>query len=173
MTGMLSESARMASAAEARFRIQAPNSRPRAIKVIGLDAASEPVVKKMAEAGWKNATFFVTSAAARAPYTEQAFASDGWLTDLQGRTRSLMEEVGTSDLVVMIAGPGGHAEVASIIGEACSLKRIMTTALVVGGKSASEASLSMTLAQVRPWSLMVVLADADDYVEDMLTALRA
>ena len=37
---MLSESARMSSAAEARFRVQAPNSMPRAIKVIALDAAS-------------------------------------------------------------------------------------------------------------------------------------
>ena len=42
---MLSESARMSSAAEAKFRIAAPNSRPRAVKVIALDAASERVVK--------------------------------------------------------------------------------------------------------------------------------
>ena len=34
---MLSESARAASAAEARYRIDAPNSRQRAVKVIALD----------------------------------------------------------------------------------------------------------------------------------------
>ena len=45
---MLSESARMSSAAEARFRVQAPNSKPRAIKVIALDAASEPVLQRLA-----------------------------------------------------------------------------------------------------------------------------
>jgi hypothetical protein len=173
MPAMLSESARMSSAAEARFRIQAANSRPRAIKVIGLDRASEPVVRRMAEAGWKNATFFTASAFARAPYSEQAFVTDGWLCDLEGNTRSLMDEVGTADLVVMIGSAGGEAQAASLIGDACSLKRVMTTALVVGGKSAPEDALSKTLAQVRPWSLMVVLADADDYVEDMLTALRA
>ena len=33
--------------------------------------------------------------------------------------------------------------------------------------------LSKTLAQLRPWSLMVVIANGDDYIEDMLTALRA
>jgi len=45
---MLSESARMSSAAEARFRIDAPNSKPRAVKVIALDHSSERVVKQLA-----------------------------------------------------------------------------------------------------------------------------
>ena len=73
----------------------------------------------------------------------------------------------------MVATPGGHAEAASIIGEACSLKRVMTTALVVGATSASDDAVSKTLAQVRPWSLMVVMANPDDYIDDMLVALRA
>jgi hypothetical protein len=63
--------------------------------------------------------------------------------------------------------------VAAIIGEACSLKRVMTTALVIGATSASDEALSKTLAQVRPWSLMVVIANADDYIDDILTSLRA
>ena len=46
---MQSESARVASAAEARFRIDAPNSRPRAVKVIALDRESEAVVKRLAQ----------------------------------------------------------------------------------------------------------------------------
>ena len=46
---MQSESARMSSAAEARFRIDAPNSLPRAVKIIALDAPSERVVKKLAQ----------------------------------------------------------------------------------------------------------------------------
>jgi len=43
---MDSESARMSSAAEARFRIDYPNSKPRAVKVVALDAASEQVIKR-------------------------------------------------------------------------------------------------------------------------------
>ena len=66
-----------------------------------------------------------------------------------------MDEVDTADLVVMVATPGGHAQAASIIGEACSLRRVMTTALVVGAKSASDEAVSRTLAHVRPWSLML------------------
>jgi len=30
-----------------------------------------------------------------------------------------------------------------------------------------------TSRQLRPWSLMVVIANADDYIDDMLVALRA
>ena len=42
---MPSESARMASAAEARFRIDAPNDKSKRVKVIALDRPSEAVVK--------------------------------------------------------------------------------------------------------------------------------
>jgi hypothetical protein len=50
---------------------------------------------------------------------------------------------------------------------------VTTTGFVVGVTSASESALSKTLAQLRPWSLMVVVANSDDYIDDMLTALRA
>jgi hypothetical protein len=57
---MDSESARMSSAAEARYRIDYPNSKPRVIKVVALDAASEQVVKRVAERQWQRATFFTS-----------------------------------------------------------------------------------------------------------------
>ena len=57
----------------------------------------------------------------------------GWLSDLAGRTKNLIEEIDSADLVVMVATAGENAEAASIIGEACSLKRVMTTALILGG----------------------------------------
>jgi hypothetical protein len=163
----------MSSAAEARFRVQAPNSKPRAITVIALDPPSEAVVKRLAEGSWNHATFLTASAFAGAPQSEQRFSIDGWLTDLAGRPRNLIGEVDTADLVVMVATPGGNAVVASIIGEACSLRRVDTTALVVGATSASDEAVSKTLRQVRPWSLMVVIANPDDYIDDMLIALRA
>jgi hypothetical protein len=170
---MISESARMNSAEEARFRVQAPNSMPRAIKVIALDSLGDGAVRRLADGSWNQAAFFTASAFAGPASPEQPFSTDDWLHDLAGRTRKLTDEVDAADLVVMVAGPGGHAQVASIIGAACSLKRVMTTALLVGASSASDEALSKTLAQVRPWSLMVVIANADDYIEDMLLALRA
>jgi hypothetical protein len=170
---MLSESARMASAAEAKFRIDAPNSVGRVIKVIALDAPSEQVVKRLVELPWKQATFFTASAFAASPRAGQQFSVSGWLSDLAGRTKDLIDVVGSADLVVMIAAAGENAQVAGLIGEACAARHVMTTALIVGGEAASDEALSKTLAQLRPHAMMLVIATADEYIEDMLTALRA
>jgi 1,6-anhydro-N-acetylmuramate kinase len=167
---MQSESARMSSAAEARFRIDAPNSKPRAVKVIALDRPSERVVKELAQRQWNQATFFTASAFGSTPKQGESFA--GWLSDLAGRTKDLIDEVNSADLVVMVAAAGECAHAASIIGEACSVKRVTTTALVLGGSSSDEA-LSKTLSHLRPWALMLVIASAEEYIADMLTALRA
>jgi hypothetical protein len=170
---MQSESARMASAAEARFRIDVPNSKPRAVKIIALDPGSERVVKRLAQATWNRASFFTASAFAGAPQPSGQFSMTGWLSDIAGRTKDLIDEVGSADLVVMVASAGENAAAAAIIGEACSAKRVNTTGLIVGGAGKSDETLSKTLSQLRPWSLMLVIASTDDYIEDMLTALRA
>ena len=154
---MLSESARIK---EARFRVQAPNSLPRAITVIALDAAGEAVVRRLADSNWTHATFLT----ALSPDTA---------CDLAGQARSIRDEVDAADLVVLVAGPGGRAHAASTVGRACSVKCVMTTGCVVGAGSAPESDLSLTLAQLRPWSLMVVIAKDDEYIDAMMTALRA
>jgi hypothetical protein len=169
---MLSESARMSTAAEARFRIDAPNSRPRHVKVIALDPTSEALVKRLAERQWNTASFFTASAFAGAP-PGRGFSMQGWLSDLAGRTKDLVDEVNGADLVVMVATAGESVQAAALIGEACSLKRVNTTGLILGGASATDEMLSKTLSQLRPWSLMLVIANGEDYIEDMLIALRA
>jgi hypothetical protein len=158
---MQTESARMNSSVEARFRIQDPNSRPRVIKVIALDAASEGVLRLVATHQWQNATFL---SAADFP---------GTALDFSGQPKDLTKEVDAADLVVMVAAPGGEAHAASVIGEACSARRVMTTCLVVGANRTSEEAVSKTLSQLRPWSLMLVVADPDEYIAGMLAALRA
>ena len=47
----------------------------------------------------------------------------------------------------------------------------MTTTLVIGANRTSDEAVSKTLAQVRPWSLMLVVADPDEYIEGTPTAL--
>jgi hypothetical protein len=168
---MQSESARMSSAAEAKFRIDRPNSRPRAVKVIALDAASERVVKELAGGPWQNATFLTASAFSGAPRRGEPFSS--WLNDLAGRTKDLVDEVNSADLVVMVATAGESAAAAALIGEACGVKHVMTTALILGGGTSSDEALSKMLAQLRPHAMMLVISSADEYIADMLTALRA
>jgi hypothetical protein len=146
---MPSESARVNSAAEARFRVPGATLAPRAVAIVALDAASEEVVARLAQASWNEARFLTASSS------------------------HLLDEVATADLVVMVATPGTEVPIVPAIGAACSARRIMTTALVTGSESAPEEALSRTLAQLRPWSLMVVVVDAEEYIEGVLTALRA
>lgn len=127
---MLSESARMSSAAEARFRIQAQHPTARAVKVIALDSASDREIER------------------------------------------LVDEVPDANLVVMVVPAGADARAAATIGRACSDRRVMTTTIVVRAGAATDEALSATLAQVRPWSLMVVVVNDEDYVEDILRSFR-
>ena len=172
---MQSESARMSSAAEAKFRIEAPNSRPRAVKVIALDGASERLIKELARDSWRGATFLTTSAFAGAAsgQSPERFSLDGWLNDLAGRTKNLVDEIAAADLVVMVASAGENAAAAALIGEACAVRHVMTTALILGSASSSDEALSKMLAQLRPHAMMLVISSADEYITDMLTALRA
>ena len=211
---MDSESARMSSAAEARYRIDYPNSKPRVVKVVALDAASEHVVKRVAERQWQRATFFTSikfdgaptgaeepgsgresSARLRAssdargvrtmelprwPLTPLASAAGGegskmqaWLSDLAGRTKALVEEVASADLVVMVSSAGTSAQAAAVIGEACAVRKVMTMALIIGSEERSNDELSKTLATLRPYASMLVIASGDEYIEEMLSALRA
>jgi hypothetical protein len=170
---MDSESARMSSAAEAKYRIDKPNSQPRAVKVIALDTPSERIVKDLAQSQWQRASFLTASAFSGAPRQGERFSMGGWLNDLAGRTKDLIAEVDSADLVVMVATVGENAAAAALIGEACNLKHVMTTALILGGASSSDDALSKMLSALRPHAMMLVISGADEYIKDMLTALRA
>ena len=151
---MVSESARMSTAAEARFRVDKPNSRPRAVKVIALDSRAESEMASLAELDWNGAAFFRAAELTRTP-------------------ERLAEEIARADLVVMLATAGQPAADVEPIGQACSGRRVTTTGLILGSAQVSDEELSLTLSQIRPWALMLVIASSIDYVEDMLRALRA
>jgi hypothetical protein len=170
---MSSESARMTTAEEARFRIDYPNSKPRAVKVIALDAPSERVVKRLAERTWQRATFFTAPRFDGAPRGGAGWSMQAWLSDLAGRTKALVDEVNSADLVVMVSSAGTNAEAAAVIAEACGVRKVMTTALIIDAETKSDEELSKTLASLRPHASMLVIANNDDYIEEMLAALRA
>ena len=170
---MDSESARMSSAAEARFRIDYPNSKPRAVKVVALDAASEEVVKRAAQRSWQRATFFTSLKFDGAPRSGEGWSMQAWLSDLAGRTKALVEEVNSADLIVMVSSAGTAAQAAAVIGEACAVRKVMTMALIIGSEQRSNDELSKTLASLRPYAQMLVIASGDEYIEEMLAALRA
>jgi hypothetical protein len=167
---MSSESARASSAAETRFRIDAANSRQRTVKVVALDTLSEAVVRRLAEAEWGGARFLAAAALAAAPRTDRGIAT-GEPGDVGGRGEPLSAGEGT-DLVALVATAGEDLAPACVVGEACRMGATII-AFVLTGPSTARETLSRTLAQLRPWTLMLTIAEDEDCIGEVLRALRA
>jgi hypothetical protein len=170
---MLSESARMSSAQEARFRVNYPNSVPRTIKVVALDEASKILVDEVSRLPWNRASFFTSMSFEGATPRADQSSIKAWLNDIAGHTKDLMAEIDEADFVVMVAGAGEDAQGASIIGEACSARNVTTIGLIVQSTETRDEDLSRTLGHMRPFAKMLVIASGREYIEVMLTALRA
>jgi hypothetical protein len=165
---MLSESARATRASESRYRIDAPNARSRSVKVIALDGPSERVLRRLAEGAWQHATFL------RAPGgSAPAQPVGGWLAGLAGETMNLIEQIASANTIVTLSTAGENSEMAAIVAEACRAQGKLLTALILDADGGSEANLLKTLVPLRPYASMLVVAHGEDYVETMLTALRA
>jgi len=147
---VLSESARATSAAESRFRVDPGATVARRVKVVALDTAADRLVSRLAAGSWSNVSFVP-------------------LADVTTRGA---DDIAASDLVAMIVSAGSDAGAAARIGQACSDMRTHTATFVVRPSSSTDEALSRTLAQVRPWSLMVVVASDEAYVEDVLRSFR-
>jgi hypothetical protein len=163
---VLSECARATTAEEARFRIDHPNSTPRRIKIVALDTPAERVVRRLANSDWNCATFMTAVG-------NGGSTSADWLADLAGEALSLLDQMSAADHVVTVSTAGESAEGAAIIAEVCNTQRIMLTALVIDPTNIPEPQLLGTMAPLRLHASMLVVAKGEEYVEAMLTALRA
>jgi hypothetical protein len=170
---MLSESARMASAEEARYRVNYPNSVPRTVKVVALDEASKALVDDLSRMAWNRASFFSSMSFGGATPKAEESSLKAWLSDIAGHAKDLIAEVDSADMVVMVASAGEDAHGASIIGEACAARKVTTIGLIVQSPATSDEELSRTLGHMRPFARMLVIASGREYVEEMLAALRA
>lgn len=164
---MLSECARMTTTAEACFRVDYPNSSARRIKIIALDRAAERVVRRLAQGTWNSAIFMTTAGGGRSHSVRD------WLRNLAGEALDLLDQLSAADLVVTVSTAGENSQDCSVIAEACKVHGITMTALLIDPLSAPEPLLLETMMPLRQHASMLVVAKAEDYVEAMLTALRA
>jgi len=72
----------------------------------------------------------------------------------------------------MLTASDAAAEAAEIIGNACAASGIATTGLVLVPAAGGEA-LGRIVAAMRPHTAMLVVSSGEDYVGEMLSALRA
>lgn len=167
---MISESARATTAAEARFRLDTPNSRPRATRIVALDPAAERTMRSIADGAWTGARFLTVAATIPAGDGLEAVPIDVTLRDGEGGEGPLADMLASADVVVMIAASSAGAKAAAVIGGACSARGIMATGLVV---AAGDDDAERALRSLRPHAAMLVVATGADYIPEMLSALRA
>jgi hypothetical protein len=165
-----SNCARAASAAEARFRIDAPIAPARAARVVGLDNGAASVVRRVAMREWASARFFVCEGLALGAENGGSASPDSLLLrDVDGAPALLSQELTRADVVFMIATGDSGAACAWALGRACTERGVMTAGLVLGdGYETDDA-----VAALRPHArVLLPTADESDVIE-LLTALRA
>lgn len=165
---LLEGCSRAATAAEARFRVGYPNSAGRSSRVIALDAGAATLVGRFADGPWNGARFLTYVSSRSAPGLGSLHV-DADLRAVDGSESRLGEELQGTDLAVMIASSDRAAEAASVVGDACAARGILTAGLVVAGDRHVEAAISA----LRPHANVLVVAREEDFIPEMLAALRA
>lgn len=173
---LLNSCAMAATAAEARFRINAVIVPTRHTRVVALDDGAVPVVQRVATQQWADARFFVydklvpTAASNGHPVTAGANTeADVALRGVDGSGARLIEELEGADVAVMVATADDGAAAATAIGDACTLRGIMTAGLVLGDRRTAAAAVSA----LRPHARVLMVTTDEHDVAEVLTALRA
>ena len=154
-----------ATAAEARYRIDARPQPPRNTSVVALDEGAMAVVRELAGQEWNAARFLgcADGADGAGDY------ADLQLCTVDGDPVRLSEELAEADFVMMIATEGRGAAAAATIGDACTLRGIMTAGLIVGTDGESGAALTALRPNAR---VLLVTGDERDATE-LLAAVGA
>ncbi len=168
---MLASCARAATAAEARFRVPYPNSRTRSSRIFALDPRAADAMFRITEDPWSGAHFLaVSDIGGRDPAS--ATAADLRLGTPDGAVADLDAELAGADVVVLIATEGMNQAAAELIARECHRRNIMCAGLALGlGKDG--ATLDSVVNAMRRFSRVLVVAQDEDYIPAMLTALRA
>ena len=163
---LLNSCAQAATAAEARYRINAPVSAAQ-VSVIALDHGAESVIRRVAQQDWKAASFFAYEAAPSS--TGNGSGPEAFLRAFDGSPTRLSDQLAGADITVMVLTADDGADAAAAIGEACHRRGIMTAGLMLGDETKAGAAMLALRSHARV--LMVSRDDRD--VSEVLTALRA
>lgn len=161
---LLNSCARAATAAEARFRIDRPIAPSRGTRVVALDAGAEEVVRRVAAQPWSRARFFTASAG-----PDDVDLAEVVLRSTDGSESRLSVELDGADSAVMVATANDGARAATAIGDACTLRGIMTAGLVIADGHDTNAAVSA----LRPHARVLMVTRDEQDVTEVLTALRA
>ena len=165
---LLNSCASAATAGEARFRIDAPPQAGRAARVVALDDGAEAVVSRLAEQPWHRARFLRYTASSGRVERDSDLA-DLVLRTSDGADVRLSDELVDADFMMMIATADDGASAASAIGNACTLRGIMTAGLILGEGRGVGAAISA----LRPYARVLLVTQDEEDASDVLSAIGA
>ena len=156
----------MSEVAAPRFglpgRIQAPNSRPRAIALVGLGEGGASIARRIASEPQPNVEVHVLAKSARGPDALAAIQAGGG--DLQ---RGLAD----ADMIFIVACRGDDVGLAPVVGGIARARKHPVTALYVVAPEALGAGEDEALRTLRQDVDMLVVMSDESYVPAMIAAL--
>ncbi|HEY1487695.1 MAG TPA: hypothetical protein VGF84_16425 [Micromonosporaceae bacterium] len=167
---LLNSCAYAATAAEARYRIDAKPQQARASCVVALDAGATGVVAVLRDEPWLGARFLTYDA----HRPRQRDGGDHALTDVvlgtgDGGQVRLSEQLDDTDFMMMIATANDGAAAATAIGNACTLRGIMTAGVILGDAASTGAAVSA----LRPHARVLLVTNDRGDVADLMSAVGA
>lgn len=168
---MLHSCARAATAAEARFRVQYPNSTGRHVRIFALDPAAAEAMYTITEEPWNDAHFLTVAAAGRID-PARVQAADLPLCHPDGTAANLEAELAGADAAVLLATGGAVEGAAEVIARECFARNIMCAGLALAS-GGNQPALDRAVNAMRRFARVLVVARDADYIPAMLTALRA
>jgi hypothetical protein len=161
---LLNSCAAAATAKEARFRINAKPQPARQSRVIALDPGATAVIRPMIGLPWHSTRFLTLDSASVPDSGPRPDVADIMVTAVDNTRVRLSEELDGADFLMMVATANDGAGAASAIGVACSLRGIMTAAVVLGVGHTVDAAVSA----LRPYArVLLVSRDPQDVAEVM------
>lgn len=161
---LLNSCASAATAAEARYRIDYPTMGMRASRIIALDAGAAAIVRGLAGRQWSGGHFLVFDSVLPA----DGSAGDAMLRTAEGAPAWLSDELDSADTVVMVATADADATAASVIGDACAERMVMSAGLVLS----TVENVDGVVSALRPNAMVLVILKDPDDVPAILGALR-
>ncbi len=143
-------------------RIQAPNSAPRSIALVGLGTGGAQIARQLATAKPANVEVHVLAKSAAGPNAVAAIQALGG--DLQ---RSLAG----SDMIFIVARPGDDVSLAAVVARIAHNNNHPVTALCIVEPGGSGAGDDGTLRTLRESVEMLVVVSDTSYVPAMVSAL--
>lgn len=158
------------AASNVRHRIQAPNSEPRSIKIIGLGAGGAEIVQRVSERGFRCVeAISLAPAATVAHAASSAQVLDAIATGGNGLARALEG----ANMIFVLAKAGDDISFARVIRGIARGMGVLVTGIMLHSQSGGPTETEPDLDVLRSASDMLVISSDESYVLEMLGALGA